>query len=49
MSAGAFFGRPYGAAVDLAFRRDAETTAALRNVKKIFDPNDIPNPGKLCF
>lgn len=49
MNAGAFFSRPYGAICDLAYRRDAETTSALRKVKKIFDPNNIMNSGKLCF
>lgn len=46
---GAFFSRPYGGLADMVFRRDAETTALLRNVKGIFDPNWIMNPGKLCF
>jgi hypothetical protein len=49
MNAGAFFSRPYGSLVDEIYRRDAETTAALRKVKKIFDPNNIMNAGKLCF
>jgi hypothetical protein len=49
MNEGAFFSRPYGAVVDMVYRRDAETTAALRKVKPIFDPNNIMNPGKLCF
>jgi FAD/FMN-containing dehydrogenase len=49
MDAGAFFGRPYGLLVDEIYRRDAETTVSLRKVKKIFDPNNILNPGKLCF
>lgn len=49
MNAGAFFSRPYGTVVDMVYRRDAETTAALRKVKPIFDPNNIMNPGKLCF
>lgn len=46
---GAFFSRPYGAWADVAYRRDAESTAALRKVKGIFDPNNVMNPGKLCF
>jgi hypothetical protein len=49
MNAGAFFSRPYGALADLAYRRDGETTAALKKVKQIFDPNNIMNSGKLCF
>jgi FAD/FMN-containing dehydrogenase len=49
MKAGAFFSRPYGALADMAYRSDGETTAALRKVKKIFDPNNIMNSGKLCF
>lgn len=49
MNAGAFFSRPYGAICDLAYRRDAETTSALRKVKQIFDANNIMNSGKLCF
>lgn len=46
---GAFFSRPYGPWADMAYRRDAETTIALRKIKDIFDPNKIMNPGKLCF
>jgi len=46
---GGFFSRPYGGWADMAYRRDAETTSALRKVKGIFDPNNIMNPGKLCF
>ena len=49
MDVGAFFSRPYGALADLAYRKDGETTATLRKVKPIFDPNNIMNPGKLCF
>ena len=49
MARGAFFSRPYGPWADMAYRRDAETTAALRKLKGIFDPRDVMNPGKLCF
>ena len=49
MNAGGFFSRPYGIAADMAYRRDAETTAALRKVKGIFDPKNVMNAGKLCF
>jgi FAD/FMN-containing dehydrogenase len=46
---GAFFSRPYASRAELAYGRDAETTIALRKVKGIFDPNNVMNPGKLCF
>ena len=49
MNAGAFFSRPYGALTDIAYRRDGETTSALKKVKAVLDPNNIMNPGKLCF
>lgn len=46
---GAFFSRPYGIWADMAYGRDAETATLLKKVKGIFDPNNILNPGKLCF
>ena len=46
---GAFFSRPYGSWADMVYRKDAETTIALRKLKGIYDPNNIMNPGKLCF
>jgi glycolate oxidase len=46
---GAFFSRPYGPWADMAYGRDPATALALRKVKKIFDPNGVMNPGKLCF
>ena len=46
---GAFFSRPYGKWVDVAYRRARDTTEMQKKVKDIFDPNWILNPGKLCF
>ena len=50
MDDGAFFSRPYGDLAKEVYARHApETVEALRKVKKIFDPNNILNPGVLCF
>lgn len=49
MNEGAFFSRPYDSWANSVYRRDGETTAASRKTKSIFDPNNIMNPGKLCF
>jgi len=46
---GAFFSRPYGIWADMAYNRDAQTTITLKKIKGIFDPNNVMNPGKLCF
>jgi FAD/FMN-containing dehydrogenase len=46
---GGFFSRPYGAWVDFAYGGASETVMMQRKVKKIFDPNDILNPAKLCL
>lgn len=45
----AFFSRPYGPWAEGAYRQNAQYVLALRKVKEIFDPNNIMNPGKLCF
>jgi FAD/FMN-containing dehydrogenase len=49
MDNGAFFSRPYGPWSDMVYGRDAAGVAALNSLKRIFDPNNILNPGKLCF
>jgi len=49
MARGAFFSRPYGENARMIINRDAATVLALGKVKKILDPNNIMNPGKLCF
>ncbi|MGD0795453.1 MAG: FAD-binding oxidoreductase [Dehalococcoidales bacterium] len=46
---GAYFSRPYGIWANMAYNRDAQTTYVLRKLKGIFDPNNVMNPGKLCF
>jgi FAD/FMN-containing dehydrogenase len=49
MANGAFFSRPYGENTGMIVNRDAATVAALKRVKSILDPNNVMNPGKLCF
>jgi FAD/FMN-containing dehydrogenase len=46
---GAYFSRPYGAWADMVYSRDVSATRVLRVVKGIVDPNNVLNPGKLCF
>jgi len=46
---GAYFSRPYGVWADLVYSRDATARTVLRTVKRIVDPKNILNPGKLCF
>ena len=49
MAKGAFFSRPYGENAGMIVNRDAATVAVLHKFKKIFDPNNVMNPGKVCF
>jgi len=49
MAKGAFFSRPYGESTGMILNRDAATVSVLGKLKKIFDPNNVMNPGKMCF
>jgi FAD/FMN-containing dehydrogenase len=49
IEAGAFFDRPYGAWADMMYSRTGEYTCKLKELKKELDPNNILNPGHLCF
>jgi hypothetical protein len=49
MASGAFFSRPYDETARYILNKDAATVEMLKRVKKIFDPDNMMNPGKLCF
>ncbi len=49
MNNGGFFSRPYDLLANSVFNRDAVSCDALKKLKTIYDPNNILNPGKLCF
>jgi FAD/FMN-containing dehydrogenase len=46
---GAFFDRPYGAWADMMYKRTGTYTEKLKELKRELDPNNICNPGHLCF
>ena len=46
---GAFFSRPYGKNTRLIVNRDSASMAILKKLKNIFYPNQIMNPGKICW
>jgi len=46
---GGFFTTPYGPWADMVYSRTASVTSTLKMVKQVYDPNQIMNPGKLCF
>lgn len=47
--AGAFFTRPYGDLAKMVYEKAASYTMTLKRLKAVFDPNNIMNPGNLCF
>ncbi len=49
ISEGALFTRPYGELAPMVYERAAGYVMALKRVKKLFDPQNIMNPGNLCF
>ena len=49
MAKGAFFSRPYGESAGTILNRDAASVNVMHTFKKIFDPNNVMNPGKVCF
>jgi len=49
IEAGAFFDRPYGPWAEMMYSRSGTYARKLRDLKKELDPNNIMNPGRLCF
>ena len=49
LNEGAFFTRPYGELATMVYERAANYTMTLKRLKKTLDPNNIMNPGNLCF
>jgi hypothetical protein len=47
VDAGAFFSRPYGAAVKIAMEKNSLNLAVLQKIKNIFDPGRALGPGRL--
>lgn len=46
---GAFFDRPYRPWAEIMYSRAGAYTEYLKRLKRQLDPNNIMNPGKLCF
>jgi hypothetical protein len=46
---GAVFAGPYGSWSDLVYGRNITLTHVLKELKGVFDPHNIMNPGRLCF
>ena len=46
---GGYYSRPYGKWAGIQLGKDAQSYMALKKLQKIFDPEDILNPGKLAI
>jgi FAD/FMN-containing dehydrogenase len=46
---GAFFTRPYGSWADAVYNKSVGYSLVSKQMKAMFDPNNIMNPGRLCF
>ncbi|MDR3364699.1 MAG: FAD-binding oxidoreductase [Clostridiales Family XIII bacterium] len=46
---GGYYSRPYGKWAGIQLNKDAQSLMALKRLQKIFDPNDVMNPGKLAI
>jgi FAD/FMN-containing dehydrogenase len=49
LNEGAIFTRPYGDLAPIVYEKAATYARTLRRLKRVFDPNNIMNPGNLCF
>jgi len=49
LTMGGLFTTPYGAWADMVYSRAATYTSVMKIVKNALDPQNIMNPGKLCF
>ena len=49
LNEGAVFTRPYGELAPIVYEKAAGYASNLKRLKKVFDPNNIMNPGNLCF
>ncbi len=49
INSGAYFDRPYGPWAEMIYSRASNYTSMLKKLKSEIDPNNILNPGKLCF